>query len=102
VRGSKRTSGILAAKLVAREADDFKVVGVRGLEVLVQLLQTRKLWREAAFGRRVDDEDDFVGEIGERVWGAFFCVARWRVSYASTFACAGKRQGSVLSTGLKS
>jgi hypothetical protein len=66
-----RTSRILPAKLVAREPDDFKVVWVRGFQVLVELLEARELRREAAFRGRVDDEDDFVLEVGERVRGAF-------------------------------
>ena len=59
---------VLAAKLVAREAEDFKVVGVGpGLDVLVQLLEAGELGGEAALGGGVDDEDDFAGELGEVV-----------------------------------
>lgn len=42
-------AGILPAKLVAREPDDFEVVAVRCLEVLVELLEARELGRETAF-----------------------------------------------------
>src|SRR5690242_15647438 len=49
-------SRVLATELVARKADDLEVVGVLGLQVLVQLLQTLELRCEAALGRCVDDE----------------------------------------------
>ena len=65
-------AGVLAAELVAREADNFKVVGVLRLEVLVEFLEPRELRGEAAFGGRVDDEDGFALEGGEVVGCAFF------------------------------
>jgi hypothetical protein len=40
---------VLAAKLIARETDNLKVVGVFALDVLVQLLQALELGCEAAF-----------------------------------------------------
>lgn len=64
---------VLAAKLVAGETENLKVVGVLGLEFLVQLLEAFKLGCEAAFGRRVHDQDDFAVELGEVVGFAFFC-----------------------------
>ena len=65
---------VLATELIAREADDFKVVGVFGLDVLVELLEALELGSEAAFRGCVDDEDDFAVELGEVVGGALFCV----------------------------
>ena len=61
---------VLAAELVAGEADDLEVVGVLRLQVLVELLQPGELRGEAAFGGGVDDEDDFVGQLREGVVGA--------------------------------
>lgn len=66
-------AGILAAELVAGEADDFEVVGVLRLQVLVEFLQPGELRGEAAFGGGVDDQDDFVGELREGVFGAALC-----------------------------
>lgn len=48
-------SRILAAELVAREPEELDLVAVLALELLVQLLQTRELRREAALGGGVDD-----------------------------------------------
>jgi hypothetical protein len=53
-------AGVLAAELVAREADDFEVVGVLGLQVFVEFLKSGELRCEAALGGCVDDEDDFA------------------------------------------
>lgn len=47
--------GFLAAELVAGEAEDDEVVGVRGGDGFVDLLEPFVLWCEAAFGGRVDD-----------------------------------------------
>lgn len=58
--GCVLTSRILSSKLITREADDFKVVGVLRLEVLVEFLEPSELGCEAAFRGRVDNEDDFV------------------------------------------
>ena len=62
--------GVLAAELVAREADDLECVAVLALEVLVQLFKAGELRGEAAFGGGVDDEDDFAVELREGVIGA--------------------------------
>jgi hypothetical protein len=51
---------VLAAELVAGEAEELDVVGVFLLQLLVDFLQALELRREAAFGGRVDDEDDLV------------------------------------------
>jgi hypothetical protein len=56
--------------LVTREPDDFEIVGVRGFEVFVEFFEACELRREAAFAGCVDDEDDFVLEVRERVGGA--------------------------------
>jgi hypothetical protein len=42
-------AGVLATELVAGEPDDFEIVGVRGLEVFVEFLETGELGGEAAF-----------------------------------------------------
>ena len=58
---------VLSAKLIAREADDLKVIRVLALHLLVKLLQAFKLGCEAAFRCRVNDEDDFAVELVEVV-----------------------------------
>jgi len=65
---------VLASELIARETDDFKVVGVFGFDVFVELLEALELGGEAAFRGCVYDEDDFAVELGEVVGGALFCV----------------------------
>ena len=45
---------------------------MRRLDFLVERLEPFELRREAAFRGRVDDQDDFVLEGGERVGLAFF------------------------------
>lgn len=52
---------VLAAKLIAGKPDDLEFVAVLRLEVFVELLETRELGRETAFGGGVDDEHDFAG-----------------------------------------
>lgn len=68
-------AGVLLHELVAGEAQDDEAVRVLGLDLLVELLETFKLRREAAFGGGVDDQDDFVLEAGEGIGLAFLC---WR------------------------
>ena len=73
---------VLLHELVAGEAQDDEVVRVLGLDFFVERLETFELGREAAFGGGVDDQDDFVFEVGEGVGLAFFCVggrmsAKW-------------------------
>lgn len=53
-------AGLLAAKLVAGEAEDDKIIGVRLLELGVELLQASVLRGKAALGGSIDDEDDFA------------------------------------------
>lgn len=53
-------TGVLAAELVAGEADDREVVREAGFQGLIEFLETFELRGEAAFGGRVDDEDDFA------------------------------------------
>ena len=60
-------AGVLLHELVAGEAENDKPVWVLGGDLLVEFLQPFKLGREAAFGGGVDDEDDFVLELGEVV-----------------------------------
>lgn len=66
-------SGLLATKLVAREAKDGEVVAVLLLERLVQLLKTLVLRSEAAFGSRVDNQDDLALVVGESDLLALLC-----------------------------
>lgn len=61
---NQRTAGILSTKLVARESNDLKVVGIFLLQVLVKLLETAELRCETAFRGGVYHEDDFVVEVG--------------------------------------
>lgn len=75
---------VLAAELVAGEAEDGEVVWVLRRNVLVELLEPRELRGEAAFGGRVYDEDDFAFVGGEGVLFALFweggrevLVGRW-------------------------
>jgi hypothetical protein len=58
-------AGLLAAELVAREAEDDKVIRVLALEVGPELLKTGVLRGEAALGGSVDDEDDFALIVGK-------------------------------------
>ena len=51
---------------------------MRGLDFLVECFQAFELRGEAAFRGRVDYEDDFVLEVGERVGLAFFCAGEER------------------------
>jgi hypothetical protein len=58
-------AGLLAAELVAREAEDDEVVGVLLLDLVPDFFEPGVLGREAAFGGGVDDEDDFAFVVGE-------------------------------------
>jgi hypothetical protein len=94
----------LPAELIAREADDFKVVGVRSLEIFVEFLEARELGREAAFGSCVDNEDDFVLEVGEGVGVSLLynvMLARVCERERGGRKCVEER-GNVLSAGLNS
>ena len=55
-------AGLLAAELVAREAEHDEALVV---QVLVERLEALVLGGEAAGARRVDDEDDLAGVVGE-------------------------------------
>lgn len=57
--------GLLAAELVAGEAEDDKVIRVLLLEVGPELLQALVLRGEAALGGSVDDEDDLALVVGQ-------------------------------------
>lgn len=63
-------AGVLAAELVAGEAEDGEVVRVLLLDGLVQALEALELRREAALGGGVDDEDDLALEGVEGEGGA--------------------------------
>lgn len=64
---------LLAAKLVAREAEDDKVIGVLLLDVLVELLEAGVLRGEAALGGGVDDEDDLALVVCKGSFLALLC-----------------------------
>lgn len=66
-------AGLLAAELVAGEADDGEVVGVLLLEGLVDGLEVLVLVGEAALGSRVDDQDDLALVVGQRDFGVGGC-----------------------------
>ena len=55
-------TGVLAAELIAGEAEDDELVGVFGLDVLVEGLEAFELRGEAALGGGVDGEDYLGGE----------------------------------------
>lgn len=59
-------AGLLAAELVAGEADDCEVVGVLLLDLLVDGLEVLVLVGEAALGGGVDDQDDLALVVGQR------------------------------------
>ena len=54
-------TGVLPAELIAGEAEDDELVGVFGLDVLVEGLEAFELRGEAALGGGVDGED-YLGE----------------------------------------
>lgn len=54
----------MATELVAGEAEDGEVFGMFGFDGLVEGFEAFELWREAAFGGGVDDQDDFAFEGG--------------------------------------
>lgn len=61
---------ILAAELVAGEAEDFKVIAMLRLEVFVQLLQPGKLRRETTLRSRVYHQHHFAVQLREVVCAA--------------------------------
>jgi hypothetical protein len=71
---------------------------VRGFRLFVKLFEALELRREAAFGGRVDDEDDFALEIGEVVCATPLCrgVLAWE-----TRGRCGSREGRRTVLGLK-
>lgn len=66
-------TGVLAAELVAGEAEDCEGVRVFGLNGLVKGFEALELWGEAAFGGGVDGQDDFAFEGGEGEGVALLC-----------------------------
>ena len=65
--------GLLAAELVAGEAEDDEFAGVRGFDLLVEGFESAVLGGEAALGGGVDDEEDFAGVGGEGCGFALLC-----------------------------
>lgn len=65
----------MAPKLIAWKAQYDKVVFVFALlsNFLVELLQALELWREAAFGGSVHNENDFVVKLRQIVGGTLLC-----------------------------
>ena len=53
---------VLRRELVARKAEDGEPVWVLGVQVFVELLEAFELWREAAFGGGVDNENGLAAE----------------------------------------
>ena len=66
-------AGILRAELVAGEAEQLEVLRVLGLDVFVERLEAAELRGEAAFGGRVDDEDNLALEVGKGIRLAPLC-----------------------------
>ena len=66
----------MVSELIARDAEDFEVIGVGGFNFLVEGFETFELRSEAAFGGGVHDEDDLVVEGRKRVGFAFFFGGR--------------------------
>jgi hypothetical protein len=66
-------SWLLPAELVAGKSEDEEIVRVFRCHFLVQGFESGVLRSKPTFGSYVDDEDNFVGERGERVWFALFC-----------------------------
>lgn len=64
---------VLAAELVAGEADDDEVIGVLLLDVLVELLQAGELGGEAALGCGVHDQDDLALVSVQASLGILLC-----------------------------
>ncbi len=64
----------LSSELVAREADDSKVIAVLLLHILVQLLEPAELGGEAALGGGVDDEHHLALVVGQ----GLLIAALWR------------------------
>ena len=73
---------LLAAKLIAREAQDGKVIRVLLLEILVELLEAGVLRGEAALGGRVDDEDDLALVVGKGDLLPALCVSHVKLARA--------------------
>lgn len=72
-------TGVLAAELVAGESEDFKVLRVLRLELLVEFLEALELRSEATLGGGVDGEDDLAFERGKRERLALFCSRRQKL-----------------------
>ena len=70
----------MATELVAGEAEDDEIIAVFFFDALVKFLEAFILGREAAFGGRVDNEDDFAFVFGERDRLAFLCKRGWLVN----------------------
>lgn len=82
-------AGLLAAELVAGEAEDavvgglvvlckgegdvHEVIAVLGFDLFVEGLETFVLGREATFRCGVHDEDDLAGKVGQRKWCSLLC-----------------------------
>jgi hypothetical protein len=67
--------------LVAGEAEDEELVGVRGRDFFVEGFEAFELRGEAAFGGGVDDEDDFAFGVDEGVGLALFCWGEWWLAW---------------------
>lgn len=59
--------------MVAGEAEDDELAGVRGFDLLVEGFESAVLGGEAALGGGVDDEEDFAGVGGEGCGFTLLC-----------------------------
>jgi hypothetical protein len=85
----------LRLELVAGEAENFNVLGVLRLKLLVELLETLELRGEAALGGGVDGENDLAFQRGEGEGLALFClIVKKCVSWwVFSRACHGPKPG---------
>lgn len=81
-------AGVLAAELVAGEAENGEIFGVLLLQLLVELLEAFELGCETALGGGVDDEDNLALQGGEGEGLALLCEVG-RVSELLSKASAG-------------
>jgi len=84
---------LLASKLITWEAQEFNLITILLLQLLIQRLETSILGCETALRSRVDDENDFVIIVLQWNWGALFCVAKNAVSLRAYLDVIGEAIG---------
>ena len=77
--------------MIAGEAEDDELVPVRGFDFLVKGFEAFELRGEAAFRGCVDDEDDFVFELGQVVGLVFLYCAEGGEGVSACYWTAGRR-----------